>query len=140
MTQAAEHHRRDPAVATTAVRRSRWRGWWNAAVGATGTVVGLAPHVLHHVGPLVGTALVAGAGGTALFGALGFVAAIPMLLRLRRRYGNWWAPGIALAIFAVMFSLSAFVIGPAISGVGSSGGTPGNTPSSTPVDHDQHHG
>jgi hypothetical protein len=31
-----------------------------------GAIVGLAPHVLHHVGLLAGTALIAGTGGTAL--------------------------------------------------------------------------
>lgn len=48
--------------------------------GLIGAVVGLAPHVLHHLGFLVGTALVAGSGGTALFAALGAVAALPLLL------------------------------------------------------------
>ena len=79
-------------------------------------VLGLAPHVLHHVGPLAGTALVAGTGGTLLFGAVGFVAAIPFLLRLHRRFATWKAPAIALAVFVAMFSLSTFVIGPAITG------------------------
>jgi poly(3-hydroxybutyrate) depolymerase len=43
-------------------------------------VTGLAPHVLHHVGPSAGAALVSGALGTSLFAAAGFVATIPMLL------------------------------------------------------------
>jgi len=67
----------------------RLRGLWNAIVGGIGLLVGLLPHVLHHVGLLVGTALIAGSGGTALFGALGFLASIPLLLRLRRRFGTW---------------------------------------------------
>jgi hypothetical protein len=46
-------------------------GWWSAFVGAIGTAVGLAPHVLHHIGLFAGTALIAGSGGTALFGASG---------------------------------------------------------------------
>ena len=62
------------------------------------------------------TALVAGSGGTALFGVLGLLASIPLFLRLYRRFGTWRAPAIGLLIFAVMFSLSAFVIGPKISG------------------------
>jgi hypothetical protein len=41
---------------------------------------------------------------------------VPFLLRLRRRFGTWWASAIGLVAFAVMFSVSAFVIGPAISG------------------------
>ena len=108
--------------------RSRPRAWirsvWHAVTGAIGTIVGLAPHVLHHVGFLAGTAFVAGAGGTALFGAIGLLAATPMLIRLYRRFRTWRAPAIALAVFTAMFSLSAFVIGPAISG-GSDGGSPG---------------
>ena len=120
------------------------RAWWSAITGAIGTVVGLAPHVLHHVGLLAGTALVAGAGGTALFGALGLVASIPLLLRLRRRFRSWWAPLIGLAVFAVMFALSAFIIGPAISGANdarpAAPSSPGGGQVSPPVDHNGHHG
>lgn len=110
-----------PAEVTTAPARGpapqgagRLRVWWQAAFGAIGTVVGLAPLVLHHVGLLAGTALVAGTGGTLAFATLGLVATVPVLLRLRRRFGSWWAPPIGLAVFAVMFSVSTFVIGPAI--------------------------
>lgn len=78
--------------------------------------MGLLPHLLHHLGPLVGTALVAGTGGTILFAALGLVASIPFLLQLRRRFNNWVAPGIALAVFAATFSITTFLIGPLISG------------------------
>ena len=96
--------------------RDRLRALWSALVGGIGLAMGLLPHILHHVGFLAGTALVAGSGGTALFGALGFLFSIPMLLRLYRRFGTWRAPAIGLLIFALMFSLSAFVIGPKISG------------------------
>jgi len=89
---------------------------WTVLSAGVGGIVGLAPHVLHHIGPLVGTALVAGAGGTALFGVIGLVASIPMLIKLRRRFSNWWAPGIALGVFTAMFLISSFVIGPLISG------------------------
>ena len=106
----------------------------DAATGLIGGVVGLAPHVLHHIGLLAGTALVAGSGGTALFAAIGLVASVPLLLRLRRRFGSWRAPAIGLAVFAAMFALSAFVIGPAISGAGSTG-----SPSVPAVDHTGHH-
>lgn len=116
----------------------RLRALWNAVLAAIGTVVGLAPHVLHHVGLLAGTALIAGSGGTVLFGVIGLAASVPMLLRLRRRFGSWWAPVIGLAVFAVMFSLSAFVIGPAISGTGSDA-TPADQPSPAP-EHTEHHG
>ncbi|MCR6490958.1 hypothetical protein [Cellulomonas sp. P24] len=111
----------------------RRRTAWTVFTGAVGGVVGLAPHVLHHIGPLVGTALVAGAGGTALFGFLGLLASVPMLIKLRRRFANWWAPAIALAVFTAMFLLSAFVIGPLISS------PPGAGSDVTPVDHASHH-
>ena len=118
---------------TTSTRQPSWlRERWNAAAGALGVVLGLAPHVLHHVGVLAGTALVAGSGGTALFGALGLVLSVPMLLRLRRRFGSWTAPAIGLAVFLAMFALSTWVIGPAISGDGSA-------PSPATGDHSSHH-
>jgi len=97
---------------------------WSALLAAWGVFIGLLPHVLHHVGPLAGAALLAGTGGTVLFAAIGFVAAIPLLVRLRRRFATWRAPAIALAIFAAMFSLSSFVIGPAISGDGDDSNRP----------------
>ena len=64
------------------------------ASGAVAAISGIAPHVLHHVGPLAGAALLAGAGGTVLFGVAGFALSIPMLLRLRRRFGTWAAPAV----------------------------------------------
>jgi hypothetical protein len=101
-------------VAGGSVDRQR-RTVWTMLSGGVGGIVGLAPHVLHHIGPLVGTALVAGAGGTALFGVLGLVASVPMLIKLRRRFSSWWAPGIALGVFTAMFLVSSFVVGPLIS-------------------------
>jgi len=79
-------------------------------------VSGIAPHVLHHVGPLAGTALLAGAGGTVLFGLLGFGLAVPSLLRLRRRFNSWAAPAVASAFFVAIYLLSALVVGPALTG------------------------
>ena len=64
---------------------------------AVAAVLGIAPHVLHHAGPLAGAALLAGTGGSLLFGAIGLVAAIPFLLRVHRRCGNWRVPGALLA-------------------------------------------
>jgi hypothetical protein len=101
-------------------------------------VAGLVPHVLHHIGLLAGVALVAGAGGTVLFGVLGLVASVPFLLRLRRRFATWWAPAVALVAFAAMFLVSTFVIGPAISDGGTDAPRPGS-PSPTD-DHGSHHG
>jgi len=115
----------------------RLRALWNATLGALGTIVGLAPHVLHHIGLLAGTALVAGADGTVLFALVGLAASIPLLLKLRRRFHSWWAPVIGLAVFAVMFALSAFIIGPAISGSGTD--TPSGDQPSPPADHSDHH-
>ena len=115
------------------VLRSRM---WSGIVALWGGFIGLLPHVLHHVGPLAGAALLAGAGGQALFAAIGFVVAIPFLLRLHRRFGNWRAPAIALAVFAAMFAFSSLVIGPAISG-GSDTKTPPGVES--PADHASHH-
>ena len=111
---------------------SRARAAWNAVVGAIATLVGLLPHVLHHLGLLAGVALVSGTGGTVLFGLIGLAASIPLLVRLQRRFHTWRAPAIALVLFALMFSLSSFVIGPALSGNG--GGT-----EKRPAGHEQHH-
>ena len=130
-------HARPPgeAPATTGTRR-RGGTVRAATTGAISGVMGLAPHVLHHVGFLAGTALIAGSGGTAVFAAVGLVASIPFLLRLYRRFGSWLAPSIGLAAFVAMFALSAFVIGPAISGSDNSRPT---APSSPTVDHSSHH-
>ena len=116
-------------------RRSLRERAWDGALAAWGGFIGLLPHVLHHVGPLAGAALLAGAAGQALFAAIGFVAAVPFLLRLHRRFGGWRAPAIALAAFAAMFILSSLVIGPAISG--SNTKTPPGV--EQPTDHASHH-
>ena len=121
--------------------RRRAAAFVSSAVAA---VLGVLPHVLHHVGPLAGAALLAGTAGTVLFGAIGLVAAIPFLLRVHRRCGNWRVPAALLALFAVVFSISAFVVGPAISG-SDSASSPTSTPNrpapSAPAKegHDAHH-
>jgi hypothetical protein len=95
--------------------------------------------VLHHIGLFAGALLVTGAAGNLLFGVLGLVLSIPLLRRLYRRFDTWKAPAIALTVFAVMFSISAFVIGPAIN---PDDPAPGPTPGQvgTPDDHAGHHG
>lgn len=104
-------------MTTAALERSSLRSrTWAALVAVWGAFIGLLPHVLHHVGPLAGAALLAGVGGTALFFAVGIVASIPFLVRLYRRFHTWHAPAIALAIFVGLFSITSLVIGPAISG------------------------
>jgi hypothetical protein len=102
-----------------------------AISGTVGAVAGTAPHVLHHVGPLAGAAVFTGIGRTALFGVIGFALTMPMLFRLRRRFGTWLAPGMALAFFITMFTASAIWIGPAIGGDSGSDGQP--------TDHTSHH-
>jgi hypothetical protein len=117
------------------------RGVWGALTGAVGAVMGVLPHVLHHIGPLVGAAVLTGAGGTAVFGLLGLALSVPMLLRLKRRFGTWWAPSVGVVAFSALFLLSALVIGPAISGQGGLGPASPTEDGTTQVDdeHDAHH-
>lgn len=77
---------------------------------------GVAPHVLHHVGPLAGAAILAGTGGRVLFFVFGLAAATPMLIRLYRRFRTWLAPAIAIAIFGLTYTISSLFIGPVIWG------------------------
>jgi len=84
------------------------------ASGAIGTVAGITPHVLHHVGPIAGAAILTGTGGSVLFGAIGFVLTLPLLLQLKRRFASLLAPAIALVVFATMFTVSTLWIGPAV--------------------------
>jgi hypothetical protein len=144
-TPAIEGSSRAPAGKRSALRSLRERA---AAIvsSAVAAVLGVLPHVLHHVGPLAGAALLAGTGGTLLFGAIGLVAAVPFLLRVHRRCGNWRVPAALLATFAVMFSISAFVVGPAISSDdgGSSSSKPAPTEQTAPGapakrGHEAHH-
>lgn len=107
--------------------KSRIASLWSVALGLWGAVIGVAPHVLHHVGPLAGAALLAGTGGTLLFLGIALVVSIPFLLRIYRRFRTLAAPAIALVIMAAMFMLSSFVVGPAISG-DDSDGSPGPQP------------
>lgn len=90
------------------------------------------PHVLHHVGLFAG-ALFAGAGGSLLFGVVGFLAAIPFLLRVHRRTGTWRMPAALLALFAVIFSISTFVIGPAITSSPAEKNSPASEQTSQPT-------
>ncbi len=118
--------------------RSVSRRLWLGLSAIWAAVMGLLPHVLHHAGPLAGVALVAGVGGSLLFGVLGLVVATPFLRRLYRRFGTWRAPAIALALFVAVFSFSTFVIGPRINGeTDATSTTPG--PPSMPASHAAHH-
>ena len=129
----------------TSGRESFWATAWRAVSAAFGVLMGLVPHLLHHVGIIAGAALVTGVGGNLLFGVLGLVLSVPLLRRLYRRFHTWKAPAIALLVFALMYALSALVIGPAISD-DSPTPSPATTGSSTPspspsaTDHGEHHG
>jgi hypothetical protein len=127
--------------------RAGWAGVRDALGAAVGSTLGLLPHLLHHVSLFAGALVITGAAGNLLFGALGLLLSVPLLRRLHRRFGTWKAPALALAAFAAMFSLSAFVIGPALGGADADA-TPTPPASDTPepgtpsgsVEHDTHHG
>ncbi len=126
-------------ASATGTKSARRHGRWSLGA-VVGGAMGLAPHLLHHVGLLAGTALLAGIGGTALFALLGLAAMLPMLVRLRRRFDSWWAPGIAVAVFAAMFAVSTFVIGPALRPANDSPAEHGPAPSAPPSGkHTRHH-
>jgi hypothetical protein len=122
--------------------RTRLRAMRDSLSAGVGVALGIAPHVLHHIGLIAGAALVTGAGGNLLFFALGLLFSIPLLRRLHRRFHTWRAPAIALVAFTALFAFSAFVIGPAISGTSAPDRGPSSpTQTQTPtVDHSQHHG
>lgn len=129
-----------PAPADTASARERLRAGWAATRAALGSLLGLAPHVLHHVGLVAGTALLAGAWGNLALYLVGMLLSIPMLRRLHRRFGSIAAPAVGAAIFTVMFLLSAFVLGPTINPAPTSPASP--TASQSPdagSSHDGHH-
>ena len=123
--------------ASGVVRRTRvWLG------GVLAAALGLAPHVLHHAGPLAGAALLGGVGGSLLFGALGFVLAVPFLLRLHRRCGSWRVPAAVLAAMVTVFSVSTFVVGPALTSESASEPAPASAPAQPPASdggHASHH-
>lgn len=107
-----------------------------AAIGAT--VLGAAPHVLHHAGPVAGAALLAGTTGRLLFGVVGLLLAIPLLRRLHRRAGSWVAPAGVVVLMAIAFTFSSFVIGPALTS-GEDERAPRAAPEEVPPDHETHH-
>lgn len=110
-------------------------GAWRAISAITGSLVGIFPHVLHHAGLIVGAAVLTGARGNLLFGVLVLAFSMPLLRRLYVRFSTWRAPAVVLAILVAMFSVSAFVIGPAISGEAPVNRTPVKTP-----DHSEYEG
>ena len=137
-TSGSERSQEDanPKQSTDDQRVGMFAKAWRTVSAVFGTLLGLLPHLLHHTGLIFGAALITGTGGNLLFGVFGLLFSLPLLRRLYTRFNTWKAPAIALAIFVAMFSLSAFIIGPAISG-GSSSESP--SPEQTP-DHSQHDG
>ena len=79
--------------------------------GVVGWISAMAPHILHHAGLLFGAALVAGATGTLLFGAIAVIAMVPMIIRLHRRTNSWIAPAGMVALMVVMFSIARLMMG-----------------------------
>ena len=117
----------------------RWRTVRDTVGAVVGAVLGMAPHVLHHIGLLAGAALVTGASGNAVLFVVGLALSVPMLRRLYRHFRSWWAPALAVVAFTLLFSLSAFVIGPAISGADDVPSMPGPTDPSPSPTHDHDH-
>ena len=117
-------------------RRGLGARLWAGVVAAWAVVTGVAPHVLHHLGPLAGAALLAGFGGKAIFFALGLLLSVPMLRRLYRRFGTPVAPGLALGAFAALFTFSSLIVAPWLTGSEKAPRTPGIE---QPAGHAGHH-
>lgn len=103
-------------TATVKADSPRSDGLRGVLAGAWGMLTGVAPHVLHHVGPLAGAALLAGTGGRLLFFFIGLALATPMLTRLHRRFRTWAAPAMAVAVFAAAYTVSSLFLGPLFTG------------------------
>lgn len=118
-------------------QRTRLAAVRDAVAAAAGAVLGLVPHVLHHVGIIAGAALLTGLGGNAALYVVGLVLSVPMFRRIHRKFRTWLAPAIAAGLFTAMFLVSALVVGPAISD-GSPTQERGPAPSPT-EQHTEHH-
>ncbi len=127
------------ATLTPAARRGLGARLWGAVAAAWAVVTGVAPHVLHHVGPLAGAALLAGFGGKALFFALGLVLSLPMLRRLYRRFGTLVAPALAVVAFAAVFTFSSLVVAAWLTGSEKAAPPPGIEQPTAPSGHSSHH-
>ena len=124
----------------TATSRNPVRTIWAGLRAAVGALLGLVPHVMHHIGLLAGAAILTGAFGNAVLYVVGLALSIPMLNRIHKRYRTWKAPVVAVAVFTGLFALSAFVIGPALNPGGVQ--PPPQTSlqqSANPSDHAAHH-
>lgn len=121
--------------------RERARATWAAIRAAVGAFLGLLPHLLHHVGIFAGAALLAGVWGNAALYLVGLLLSIPMLKRLRGRFGSAVAPAVGVFAFTALFLVSALVIGPAFSGRQAASVAPPAASSNPSVDadHAAHH-
>lgn len=59
------------AVPEAPRRPSPWRTTWASVRAAIGALLGLVPHVMHHIGILAGAALLSGVLGNSLLYAVG---------------------------------------------------------------------
>lgn len=118
-------------------RQGRWGVIWAGLRAAVGALMGLAPHVMHHIGLIAGAALLTGALGNSVLYAVGLLLSIPLLNRLRRRFNTWRAPILGVAAFTVLFWVSVFVIGPLINPSGAQGAPRPDIPATD--SHATHH-
>lgn len=150
MTNLTGHHKAEPADAvaemdstdltSTARPKRDPRSVWATIRAGTGAALGVLPHVMHHVGLIAGAAILTGAIGNSILYVVGLLLSIPLLKRLRSRFQTAWAPAIGIGVFTALFSLSAFVIGPAISGSGEQAPATNPTPAVSTTDgHAAHH-
>lgn len=133
----------DPPQCSEGTAPDRGKGVWATVRAGIGAALGVLPHLMHHIGFLAGAAVLTGALGNGVLYVVGLLMSIPMLRRLRARFRTRWAPAIGVAVFTALFSLSAFVIGPAIGGGAeeppATTPTPAPVVTTTPVDHEEHH-
>src|SRR5512133_1180802 len=124
-------------AAPASVRRGLGARLWGAVVAGWAVVAGVAPHVLHHVGPLAGAALLAVFGVKAIFFALGLVLSLPMLRSLYRRFGTLVAPAVAVVAFAAVFTFSSMGITPQLTAYERQQAAPPGI--ERPAGHESHH-
>lgn len=150
MTNATSNH--EPVPASTAAGSAEQdsgvaarpergpRSLWATIRAGLGAALGILPHVMHHAGLLAGAALLTGLLGNGILYVVGLLMSVPLLRRLRSRFQTRWAPAIGVAVFTALFSLSAFVVGPAISSSGEKVPAIAPAPAVTTTDgHDGHH-
>lgn len=129
---------------TSSVPGSNARGLWGTIWAGTrataGALMGLAPHVMHHVGFLAGAAILTGFLGNTILYVVGLVLSIPLLRRIHRRFATWKAPAIGVAVFSALFAFSAFVIGPLFNPAEANDPQPQvPTPTASTDEHTGHH-